>query len=156
MRIRMLAIAATVAWLPTQAAVAGTDPLCAPLRAFVRSVKPDDTRSFDFHTLWGGNFKDEAEPAIYAKRCNHAGYEPANRVCEYLMEHGATEFSDNNLERAVTCLSRKTRFAPGLSFSETGISFSYGTDDRGAMVKVRYGQDDQIGGMVLTVTAEGY
>jgi Methyltransferase domain len=50
---------------------------------------------------WGSGFKGSGnELALYAKRCDHNGYEPAKAVCAYLMEHGATEFSGNNAQNA--------------------------------------------------------
>jgi hypothetical protein len=156
MKVLLLSSALVLTWLPTQAALAKTDPLCAPLRAFVASVKPDETNTLEFHTSWGGNFKDSAEPAIFAKRCNHFGYGPAGAVCTYLMEHGATEFSDTNFKRAVMCLSPETRLDSGLSVSGAAMSLSYGSPDRGAHVSLEFSEDSQLGGMVLKVAADGY
>lgn len=133
------------------------DPLCAPLRAFVESVKPDDHRELAFHTIWGGDFKDvPATHKIYAKRCIHNGYEPASTVCAYLIEHGAAEFAGNNAERAISCLSPGTTFAPRFNLNTASVSFSYGTDDRGSQVTMDYKDDADIGGMVLRITADGY
>ena len=156
MKVLLLSSALVLTWLPTQAALAKTDPLCAPLRAFVASVKPDETKTFEFHTSWGGNFKDSAQPAFFAKRCNHFGYGPAGAVCTYLMEHGATEFSDTNFKRAVMCLSPQTRLDSGLSVSGAAMSLSYGSPDRGAHVSLEFSEDSQLGGMVLKVAADGY
>ena len=156
MKVHLLSVALVLASLPVQAAIAKTDLLCAPLRAFVESVKPDETKTFEFRTSWGGNFKDLTELAIFAKRCNHFGYGPAKPVCEYLMEHGAIEFSDNNLKRAVMCLSPKTRLAPGLSMSSIAMSLTYGSDERGSHVNLKFAEDSQVGGMLLTVAADGY
>jgi hypothetical protein len=156
MKFRLLSIALVLTWLPAQTAIAKTDPLCAPLRAFIESVQPDETRTFEFRTSWGGNFKDSTESAIFAKRCNHFGYSPAKPVCEYLMEHGAIEFSDNNLKRTVMCLSPKTRLEPGLSVSSITMFLSYGSDDRGSHVNLEFAEDSQVGGMVLRVAADGY
>ena len=152
MKVRWLSVALALTWLHAQAAQAGTDQFCIPLREFVKSVKPDETRTFEFHTSWGGNFKDSTELAISAKRCNHFGYGPAEAVCTYLMEHGATEFSDNNFKRAVVCLSPKTQFDSGLSVSSAAMSHSYGKSD----VSLEFSEDSQIGGMVLKVAADGY
>ena len=62
-------------------------------------------------------------------------------MCAYLMEHGATEFSDNNLKRAVMCLSPKTRLDSGLSVSDVVISFTYGSDDRGSDITLEEALD---------------
>ncbi|WP_222566002.1 hypothetical protein [Novilysobacter antarcticus] len=152
MKAHLLSVALALTWLPIQAAQAKTDSLCAPLREFVKSVRPDESKTFEFHTSWGRNFKDSAELAISAKRCNHFGYGPAEDACTYLMEHGATEFSDNNFKRAVVCLSPKTRFDSGLSVSDAVMSLSYGSAD----VTLEFSEDSQTGGMVLKVAADGY
>lgn len=137
-------------------AFAGPDPLCDPLREFVKSVPREETRSLEFHTLWGANFEGAPEPAIFAKRCNHHGYATAMAVCAYFMEHGAVEFSDNNLKRAATCLSPKTRIDASVSLHDTSMSLEYGNDDRGSTVTLAYLEDPQLGGMVLKVVADGY
>jgi len=151
MKVRLLSIALVTLWLPVTA-TAGIDPLCSPLRDFVRSVHPGETKVLEFHTSWGGNFKDSPAPVIFAKRCNHYGYGPAEAVCAHLMEHGAIEFSDNNLKSAVMCLSPKTRMAPSLSLNSAEISLTYGS----SQVNLEFGEDPQIGGMVLRVAADGY
>jgi hypothetical protein len=133
------------------------DELCAPLRAFVASVKPDETKKIEFHTSWGGNFKDEKDNnVIYAKRCNDDGYAPAEAVCAYLMENGSVEFAGRNAKRALTCLSPGTTFAPKMALNRAEISFSYGTDERGSNVTLQLAEDAKIGGMVLTISADGY
>lgn len=132
------------------------DPLCAPLRAFVKSVQPDETRSLEFHTSWGSNFKDEEAPALYAKRCHHDGYAPAKDVCAALMKHGAIEFSDTNLMRAAGCLSPETRFGAGVSIQGIAMSLAYGNENRGSAVTLEYLADPQVGGMMLRISADGY
>ena len=148
----LLSVALALTCLSVQAAQAKTDSLCVPLREFVNSVKPDESKTFEFHTSWGSNFKDSAELAISAKRCNHFGYGPAEHVCTYLMEHGSTEFSANNFKHAVMCLSPKTRFDSRLSVSGAVMSLSYGS----AHVTLEFSEDSQIGGMVLKVAADGH
>jgi hypothetical protein len=133
------------------------DELCAPLRRFVESVKPDEKRALEFHTSWGSDFKDtHDESALWAKRCVHHDYQPARAVCDFLMENGAVEFSGNNAKRVLMCLSRKTHFADRLLLHGIEISLSFGTDDRGSHVEIRYAPDEQLGGMVLSITASGY
>jgi hypothetical protein len=155
MKVRLLSIALVTLSLPVTA-TAGTDLLCGPLREFVRSVQPGESKVLEFHTSWGGNFKDGSESAIFAKRCNHYGYGPAEAVCAYLMEHGAIEFSDSNLKRAVMCLSPKTRMGSGLSLNSAVISLTYGSPDRGSQVNLEFDEDPQVGGMVLRLAADGY
>jgi hypothetical protein len=109
-----------------------------------------------FHTSWGENFKDDAEPAMFAKRCIHNGYKPAKDVCDFLMEHGATEFSGNNVMRALACLSPETRFAEGMQLNEGRFFFSHGTEHRGSLVDVRFAKDPELGGMAFHLKADGY
>lgn len=156
MKVPLLSVAFALACLPAQAVLAKTDPLCAPLRAFVASVKPDETRTLEFHTSWGGNFKGAAEPAVFAKRCNHYGYRPAEAVCAYLMEHGAVEFAGSNLKRALMCLSPKTRLDPRLMVSGAAMLFTYGGPDSGSNVNLELAEDIQSGGVVFRVAADGF
>jgi hypothetical protein len=55
----------------------------------------------------------------------------------------------------ITCLSSKTHFPSGIPH---GISYSltFGTDDRGSHVDIVYSQDERLGGMVLSIKANGY
>jgi hypothetical protein len=129
---------------------------CKVLRAFVASVQPDEAREFTFRTSWGTNFKDDSEPAIGAKRCEHEGYGPAKDVCTYLMEHGSTEFTGADVKDAVSCLSRKTRFDRRLSLNLASFHFSYGSDNRGALVDITFKDDPIVGGMAFRMVADGY
>jgi hypothetical protein len=129
---------------------------CRVLRAFVDSVQAGEKRQFTFRTSWGSNFKDTAEPAIFAKRCAHESYAPAEKVCTYLMEHGSTEFTGVNVKDAVSCLSRKTAFDPRLSLNKMDVSFRYGSDSRGALVDITLNDDSEFGGMAFRLVADGY
>lgn len=150
-----LIISALAASLASPVAV-GSDDLCKPLRAFVKSIEPDETRSIEFHTSWGTNFKDSPDSAIYAKRCIYHGYAEAEPVCENLMEHGLVEFSDKNAQEMITCLSPKTKFASPFSLSKIEVDFSYGTKDRGSLIEISFDVDQDLGGMVLKIRADGY
>jgi hypothetical protein len=157
MRRRTLSLALSALYLWTYQIAAASNGLCEPLRRFVASIKPNDTRVLEFHTSWGSGFKNsDDESTIAAKRCDPNGYEPAKAVCAYLMEYGATEFSGNNAKAAVTCLSRKTYFGDRLLLDGIELSLTYGTDDRGSNVDIKFSGDDQLGGMVLSITARGY
>lgn len=78
--------------------------ICAPLRNFVKSVKPGEIREFTFHTRWGGGFSGAPEGLLYEKRCERDDYAPAQKVCNYLMEFGAIEFADDDVKDAFACL----------------------------------------------------
>jgi hypothetical protein len=157
MRYLLVSIFLGTVMLPWQAiARAPVDQMCAPLRAFVASVKPRETRSLEFRTSWGGNFKDSAAPAIYAKRCAYHDYVPAKAICGYLMKYGRIEFSGNNVERALACLSPGTQFGQFVQLNQAEFTFTYGSDERGSNVTIQYDEDLKIGGEVLTITADGY
>ncbi|TCV96388.1 hypothetical protein EC912_102739 [Luteibacter rhizovicinus] len=132
------------------------DQMCAPLRAFVASVKADETRKLEFHTSWGQNFKDSTDYAFLAKRCIHDSYAPAKAVCDHLMEYGAIEFSGNNATRAIACLSPGTHFGWPFQLDRVEVSFPYGSEQRGSNVTIQFDKDSELGGMVLKITADGY
>jgi len=142
---------------PLCAAGASThDSLCTPLRAFVESVAAGQTQSLEFHTVWGGDFKSVKARALYAKQCVHHGYQPAKVVCNFLMQHGAIEFSGNNAKNAVSCLSPATHFATPMRLDSLDVSFSFGTPNRGSNITVSYEPATKMRGMVMVITAAGY
>ncbi|NCT67148.1 MAG: hypothetical protein GXC76_05810 [Rhodanobacteraceae bacterium] len=158
MKIAFVFILLVAAMASFREASAGQgDPLCRPLRGFVASVQPGEAREFVFHTRWGGDFNDSSgEPTIYAKRCIHSGYAPAKAVCAYLMDHGTVEFSGNNVKRALACLSSGTHLANQVGVNQGSFSLSYGTQKRGSLLTVEMKEDMDIGGMAMSVKAEGY
>ena len=153
-------------WLLLTATLASTsahagDPLCKPLRAFVSSIGADEKQELVFRTRWGGGFKDESEDpdmdVLAAKRCDRdAGHAPSTAACKALMEEGVMEFSDSNVRRVVACLSRGTKFDPGVSLDRATFRFTVGTPNRGAWVTVEYAADETIGGMAMRIVADGY
>jgi hypothetical protein len=131
--------------------------LCAPLRAFAKSIAAGQTHAIEFHTVWGGDFKSDTARTMYAKQCIAHGYQPAETVCKSLMQNGAVEFSGNNAERAVSCLSPATRFGSSMDLDRLELSFSAGTPNRGSNITVSYGPaSGSMRGMVMLITAEGY
>jgi hypothetical protein len=128
------------------------------MRAFVASVDPNVTRELVFYTSWGSGFKGEEDEdgTMWAKRCTHDGYAPAKAVCDALMKSGAVEFSGHNALRAISCLSKRTRFATRMQLNQGLFRFDYGTDDRGANVTVSFVEDEKLGAMALRITAGGY
>ena len=157
MKVRALTLLFASAGLVACASLPhATDEMCASVLDFAESIGPDDVRSITFHTSWGGNFRDDPEPAIFAKRCVHEDYAPAEAVCAYLMQHGATEFSGNNVERMLSCLAPRTRFGSSIDLNEGQFSVRFGTPDRGSHISIEFREDLEIGGMVLRVKADGY
>jgi hypothetical protein len=149
--VAMLPLAVLAVALPAVAA----DAMCKPLREFIGSVKPRETHVLKFHTIWGGGFNGSDQDTMFEKSCEHNEYGPAKGLCAYLMESGAVEFAGENAKSVISCLSSKAHFASGMLH---GISYSltFGTEDRGSNVDVEYSKDEQLGGMVLSITARGY
>lgn len=153
---RFVAITLLAAAFPCLAKAA-RDPICTPLKTFVASVKPKETRKLAFQTSWGKGFKDTTDPTFAAKRCVHDGYAPAKAACDAWLEDGQAEFPGNNALRAIACL------LPGVSFGHRHVDLknielatSYGTDGRGSLVTIRLAEDEQLGGVVLEIEAVGY
>ena len=139
------------------AAASGQDPLCAPLRAFAKSVEAGQTHTIEFHTVWGGDFKSVTARTVYAEQCIDHGYKPAKVVCKSLIQHGAVEFWGNNAKSAVSCLSPATRFGSPMTLDRLDVSFAFGTPNRGSNITVSYGPATaNMRGMVMLITAEGY
>jgi hypothetical protein len=149
-------IIAFIAFLPINAACARTDTFCKPLRAFAGSIKPEDTKSIEFHTTWGSNFKNSPGPAVFAKRCLHNDYAPAKAVCEYLLEYGSAEFSNRNVMRAITCLFPKTQFESLLVINKIDASFSYGKGNQSSIIDITFSEAPNNDGMVFKISAERY
>lgn len=129
--------------------------LCKLLRVFAASVQSGETGEFTFRTTWGSNFKDAAEPAMSAKRCEHAGYAPAEKICAYLMQQGSVEFPGTTVKESVACLSRGTAFDRGLSLDRGAFSFPYGSAHRGTRIDIDFDADAEIGGMAFRLTVAG-
>jgi len=145
-----------LAFLLAQNAYSKEEKLCSAMDTFVESVGPDKSKSIEFHTAWGHNFKGVAEEAIFAKRCIHQDDESAKNVCKYLMEHGAIEFSGTNFKNTLECLSPKTTIDALVQFEDASVSMTYGTDERGAIVDLSLKSNAEIDGMVLKIEVQGY
>jgi len=79
------------------------DPLCQEIASFANATKPGETHVVSLETAWGTS-KNHPE-SLSSHSCNHGGYEPGARLCRYLMENSAIEFSHNNFLAAFSCLS---------------------------------------------------
>jgi len=79
------------------------DPLCKEIAMFANATRPGETHMVSLETAWGPSRK---HPDSFTSRdCSHGGYGPGARLCGYLIEHSAAEFSDNNFRAAFACLS---------------------------------------------------
>jgi hypothetical protein len=156
MRQKTLSLMSCLITLAVCQPASAADGLCESLRTFADSVKPGETKTLRFHTIWGSNFKDRDGKASGAKRCDYAGYEPAKPVCTHLMEYGAIQFSGYNAKATVQCLSKKTRFAADAEVQSMSVSLTYGAKHRGSRIAVELKEDIDLGGKVLTITATGF
>jgi len=157
MTIRVLASIALIALAAVPAAhAASPSELCTRLRMFVASVPSGETRELTFRTSWGSNFKDVVEPAaMSARRCEHAGYAPAENVCAHLMQQGSVEFPGTTVKESIACLARGTTFDRSLSLDRVALSFPYGSVHHGARIDVDFGEDAEIGGMAFRLAVTG-
>ncbi|TCI07955.1 hypothetical protein EZM97_25135 [Dyella soli] len=141
-----------------QAANAARDPMCAPLKAFVASIAPKESKQVLFRTSWFGGFKDDpqTERSVMAKRCDDSGYAPGRTLCDALITYGVTEFAELNAMSAIHCLAPDMRFGRHTTLRRIDLEISSGTDSRGSFITLHFAPDEAIGGNVLTITAKGY
>lgn len=137
-------------------AVSSDQELCSALKGFAHSVGIDESRSIEFQTSWGKNFKGEKEEVVFTKRCNFHEYEQAKKVCSALMGSSSSEFPYLNLKRVLTCLSPKTKFAKDMEIDNMAVSFYVGGEERGSLVEVSLGQEPSVGANQLKIVVEGY
>jgi hypothetical protein len=79
------------------------DPLCRELAAFANSTEPGTSHVVSLETAWGAS---KLHPdSLRSLDCTDGGYKPGARLCRYLVDHSATEFSVNNFRAAFACLS---------------------------------------------------
>ena len=79
------------------------DPLCQEIAAFANATKPGETHVVSLETSWGPSTK--YPDTFRSLDCNSGEYAPGVRLCRYLVENGAVEFSHNNFLAAFACLS---------------------------------------------------
>jgi len=132
------------------------DGMCEPLQAFVGSVAVGETRELKFHVIVGGNFKDRTGPAYGARRCDYGSYEPGKALCKYLMDYSSIESPGYNAKSVITCLSSKTRFAAGTWLYAISYAVKVGSETRGSRVDVVLAEDNEVGGVSLSIKTTGY
>lgn len=155
--VAIAVIAASVAAVARPAAVRDSeDPICAALRSFAGSVKAGEPKTVEFRTAWGGGFKGTKESVLFEKRCEDFDYGPGADVCQSLMKHGNVEFSGNNPLRAITCLSPAFQVKQAYRLSRIDIEIPYGSDEHGSTVTIKFDDDKEVGGELLSITAVGY
>jgi hypothetical protein len=130
--------------------------LCERLNSFLGSVAVGEARELQFRVIVGGNFKDRDDKAYGARRCEYAGYEPAKAVCEYLMTYSSLESPGYNAKTVIACISPKTRFAPGTWLYAISFAAKVGTDAHGSRVDLVLSEDQELGGVSMSIKATGY
>jgi hypothetical protein len=129
--------------------------ICKPLKAFVASVGPHQKHDVVFNGIWGQGFKDSHERSLMEKLCKHDGYEPAQPLCQALVELGSAEFPDGNAYEVLACLAG-VRYGVHVTLANIEASFDFGKGDTYQQVTVRLADDPVKGGKALTISVEGY
>ena len=131
------------------------DTLCAEVKAFLASVKPDETRSVTFRMFWGA--REEGDNIILgSKTCEHHDYDPGEKLCAYLIQDSSTEFAGYNAKRILNCLTPRQGIAAALDIHSGSFSITFGSPSRGALVDLELAPDEGRGEMKLILRADGY
>jgi hypothetical protein len=138
------------------AAMGSADPICDALRSFAGSVKAGESKTFAFRTAWGGGFKGTRDSVLFETRCEDFGHGPGTVVCQALMKHGSIEFSGKNPLRAITCLTHGFPMKDASRLNRIDIEIPYGSDEHGSTVAIKFDDDKEVGGELLSITAVGY
>lgn len=131
------------------------DMLCAEVDAFLRSVKPDETRILIMRTFWGA--REEGDRIVIgSKSCEHNDYEPGKKLCAYLLQNSSTEFAGHNAKRILNCVMPEPGIPAELEIQDGSFSTTFGSPDRGALLDLELAPDKGRGEMVLRLKADGY
>lgn len=86
------------------------DDFCREMAKFANATALGSQREVELLTNW----------AEWSKTCQHGGYQPGMRFCQWLIDNTSTEFADANIRRALSCLD------PGMNYAGSGrVSLSY-------------------------------
>lgn len=129
--------------------------LCAEVRAFLASVKPDETRKITLRTFWGAK-EDGDSIVLGSKTCEHHDYGPGKRLCAYLLQDSSTEFAGYNAKRILNCLAPRPGISEALDIHSGSFSTTFGSPNRGALVDLELAPDEGHGEMTLLLKADGY
>jgi len=93
------------------------DPMCAAIQEFAHAQKDKTAHTVELLTDWGGLYS--APGVIASKQCLDGDYLPGKNLCKYLIgDNTSTEFAQDNLGRALRCLSSKPFTGPADVYSE--------------------------------------
>ena len=117
------------------------DQMCAEIVKFANATTDTSTHSVELMSDWGSAVRLSPDKNnLYTQKCDHYSYEPGENLCKYLMGNTSIEFSQVNLQRALSCLG-----APKYAESPSSVRverldltlWSYST--RGVRTDVRVG-----------------
>ena len=89
------------------------EPMCAAIQEFAKSQIDTQPRSVELLTSWW-----PSADVVASKQCLDGGYPPGHRLCQYLLENAAVEFPQDNLARALKCISNGPHVGPEDVFVE--------------------------------------
>ena len=87
-----------------------TDSLCGEMLRFANSVPPSSEHAVELCVSWGSACSENKD-VLSSWSCEHAGYEPGSRFCDYLLAETSAEFPNANFSRALACLGKRV-YAP--------------------------------------------
>lgn len=131
------------------------DLLCSEVRAFLVSVKPEETHKITLRTFWGAR-EDGDSIVLGSKTCEHHDYGPGEKLCAYLLQDSSTEFAGYNAKRILNCLTPRPGIAAALDIHSGSFSITFGSPNRGALVDLELASDEGHGEMTLLLKADGY
>jgi hypothetical protein len=100
------------------------DTICSEIAAFANASTDFDVHLVELTNDWGCNYQKQkgGEFAMACKTCTHGTYDPAKKLCSYLMENTSTEFPANNFRRALSCLDTQYYVSPNSRTSVERLS----------------------------------
>lgn len=104
----VLSLAATCALAGCSAMLERPDGMCRAIADFANASTPNSDHEVTLQTDWGGSILGK-DGEIAVKHCQHDGYAPGKKLCDYLLENASTEFGTNNFLRAFACVSKTNR-----------------------------------------------
>ena len=78
------------------------DEMCLEIVRFANAGN-GDPQAVRLTTDWGGVWSKEE--VMFEKNCEHGGYGPGQKLCDYLMKNTSSEFAAININRALSCIS---------------------------------------------------
>jgi hypothetical protein len=140
------------------------DLICAAIADFANSSADGALHEVQLTTDWGGTTcpsDTDDEVTMSCKMCRHDSSGPGEQLCDYLVQHTATEFSEWNFRRVLVCLDdryqnlthRPGKQLGGLLNRQLWSSHAISVR-RGISVGVQYSPGDRQNLPTLTLSAQ--